>query len=249
MSVCEDGIVSNLVASLYDLPVLSYDTAWRFQKALVEQAMERADSNALLLLEHEPVFTLGRTTQLAHYGSHVDFLRQKGFPVQSIERGGSVTYHGPGQIVGYPILRLRNFCSGPKTYMHMLEEVIIRVLAEWGIEGRRVENYVGVWVKTPIDSHGQSAKIASMGVRIERGITMHGFALNVTTDLKPFEYIVPCGIEGCRVTSMAKELFESPDLEIVRGRLVHHFAQVFGLEWEEVIREIPANAHSLLQSG
>ena len=236
-------------AHLYDLPVLSYETAWDLQRTLVEQAKKTTESNALLLLEHEPVYTLGRNTKSAHYGSQVDSLRLKGVSVQAIGRGGSVTYHGPGQIVGYPILRLRNFCSGPKTYMHMLEEVIIRVLAEWGIEGRRVENYVGVWVKTPTDSHGQSAKIASMGVRIERGITMHGFALNVTTDLKPFEYIVPCGIEGCRVTSMAKELYESPDLEIVRGRLVHHFAQVFGVEWEEVIREIPANAHSLLRSG
>jgi len=231
--------MSNFSAHLYDLPVLPYDTAWNLQKTLVEQVRELTHANGLLLLEHEPVFTFGRTTQLAHYGMNIDCLRQKGISVQETERGGSVTYHGPGQIVGYPILRLRNFCSGPKTYMRMLEEVIIRVLGEWGIGGEQIKNYVGVWVTRPADSHGSFSKIAAMGVRIERGITMHGFALNVTADLKPFEFIVPCGIKGCRVTSMAEVLGWEPELAKVREQIARHFAKVFGLEWTERSTTVP----------
>ena len=232
--------MNNFSAHLYDLPVLPYDTALNFQKTLVEQAMEPTCANALLLLEHEPVVTLGRTTQVIHYGMHIDCLRQKGISVQETERGGSVTYHGPGQIVGYPILRLRNFCSGPKRYMRMLEEVIVRVLGEWGIEGKQVKNFVGVWVSCPADPNGPLAKIAAMGVRIERGITMHGFALNVTADLKPFEYIVPCGIEGCRVTSLAEILGWEPELDQVREQIARHFATVFGLEWTERSTTVPS---------
>lgn len=237
--------MNNPSAYLYDLPVLSYDRAWEFQKALVEQARETSDFNALLLLEHEPVFTLGRTTKLAHCGIHADLLQQEEATIRVVDRGGSITYHGPGQIVGYPILRLRKFCAGPKTYMRMLEEVIIRVLGEWRIEGRRVENYVGVWVTPLTDPQGPPAKIAAMGVRIERGITMHGFSLNVASDLKPFEYIIPCGIEGCRVTSMAEEAGCPLDLTIVRARLAEHFADVFGLEWKEVFRDMSTYANSL----
>ncbi len=124
--------------------------------------------------------------------------------------------------------------------MRMLEEVIIRVLGEWGIEGKQVKNFVGVWVSRPADPNGPLAKIAAMGVRIERGITMHGFALNVTTDLKPFEYIVPCGIEGCRVTSLAEILGWEPELDQVREQIARHFATVFGLEWTERSTTVPS---------
>ena len=237
-------MVNGISAHLYNLPVQAYNTVWSFQKVLAGRVQENTSPDSLLLLEHEPVFTLGRTAQPSHYGGNGDFLRQKGLLVQATERGGSVTYHGPGQIVGYPILRLRKFCSGPKTYVRMLEEVILRVLHDWGIEGRRVEKYVGVWVSGRANAQNSQRKIAALGVRIERGVTFHGFALNVTVDLKPFEYIVPCGIEGCRVTSMAEERGESLDIETVRARLAHHFREVFGLEWVEVFRELPVFSDS-----
>jgi len=152
-----------------------------------------------------------------------------GYDVYEVERGGSVIYHGPGQIVGYPILRLRDFCPGPKVYVGLLEEVLIRVLAEWGIKGHRAEKWRGVWVE-----HSENAlqKIAAIGVRITRGVTLHGFALNVNVDLKPFELITPCGIEGCQVTSMEMVLGKSVDRTEVRKQIGRHFGEVFGLEWK-----------------
>ncbi len=201
------------------IPCLDYEAGRQLQWRLRDERISDSRLDTLLLLEHEPVMTLGRTTKDAHWGGQVDVLRNKGLQVVESERGGSVTYHGPGQIIGYPILRLRNFCSGPKAYMRMLEEVIIRVLADWGIEGQRVENFVGVWVRDPKNPDGSLAKVAAMGVKISRGVTMHGFALNVTVDLEPFQYIIPCGIEGCRVTSMAKVLGTEPDLEKVREQI------------------------------
>ena len=155
------------------------------------------------------------------------------FRVIESERGGSVTYHGPGQVVGYPIVKLKHFCPGPKAYMRMLEEVIIRVLADWGIEGRRVDKFVGVWVQDSVDPDGSLAKIAAMGVKIARGVTLHGFALNVTVDLAPYAGIVPCGIEGCRVTSMAEVLGRKVDPDEVRDRITRCFGDVFGLDWKD----------------
>ena len=226
-------------ASLVSIPFLEYETGRQLQWRLLDERITESRLDTLLLLEHEPVMTLGRTTKDAHWGGQVDALRNKGLQMIECERGGSVTYHGPGQIVGYPILRLRKFCSGPKTYMRMLEEVLIRVLAEWGIEGERVEKFVGVWVRDPKNPDKPFAKIAAMGVKISRGVTMHGFAFNVTVDLEPFQFIVPCGIEGCRVTSMADVLGKELDLKEVRQQIAHHFAEVFGIEWTERLTEVP----------
>ena len=145
-----------------------------------------------------------------------------------------MTYHGPGQIVGYPILRLRDFCPGPKAYVGKLEEVIIQVLGEWGIHGQRIEQWRGVWVE---DSQKTMQKIAAVGVRITRGVTMHGFALNVNVDLKPFDLITPCGIEGCQVTSMARIFGKPVDMDTVRQQIVHHFGEVFGIEWTEQTKQ------------
>jgi lipoyl(octanoyl) transferase len=223
---------------LVSISRLAYTAAWRFQCHLCQDRMAGSASDTLVLVEHEPIFTRGRTAKEAHCGGQRDVLQSKGIQVIESERGGSVTYHGPGQIVGYPILRLRNYCSGPKAYMRMLEEVIIRVLAEWGIEGERVEKFVGVWVKDSKYSENVLAKIAAMGVKISRGVTMHGFALNATVNLEPFQYIVPCGIEGCRVTSMAEVLGYDPDLHKVREQIAHHFAEVFRIEWTERLTEL-----------
>jgi lipoate-protein ligase B len=207
---------------------LEYDAAWALQRRLVDDRIADRQPDTLLLLEHDPVFTVGRTARAAHWGGDEGVSHLDGIPVSRTQRGGSVTYHGPGQLVGYPILKLNRFCEGPRAYVRNLEEVIIRTLAQWNIIGRRVETLPGVWV-----DDGQAGKIAAIGTRIERGVTMHGFALNVTVDLRPFSRIVPCGITACRVTSMAEVLARPVDLTEVRRCVTERFADVFGLEWME----------------
>ena len=215
---------------------LPYEAALGLQQQILDQREENRCLDSLILVEHEPVFTLGKTSKLDHWGGEKETFTKLGFGVYENDRGGSVTYHGPGQIVGYPILRLREFCPGPKVYVGKLEEVLIKTLGEWKIRGQRVEKWRGVWVE---DSKKHLQKIAAIGVRITRGVTMHGFALNVKVDLKPFELITPCGIEGCQMTSMAKLLGQPPDLQMVREQIAHHFAEIFGLEWKERRTEIP----------
>lgn len=234
-----------LPALLVSISSLDYESSRQLQFQYRDERREESRPDTLVLVEHEPVITLGRTTKEEHWNGQVEALRMKNIQVIEAGRGGSVTYHGPGQIIGYPILRILNFCSGPKTYMRMLEEVITRVLAEWGIEGQRVEKYVGVWVPDPKNPDGPLAKVAAMGVKISRAVTMHGFALNVTVDLEPFQYIVPCGIEGCKVTSMAEVLGFDPDLNKVREQIAHHFAIVFGIEWTERLTEMPSFTNPL----
>lgn len=205
---------------------LDYATAWALQRRLVEDRLAVRCSDTLLLLEHEPVFTAGRTARAEHWGGDAFATHVAGIPVHRTDRGGSMTYHGPGQLVGYPILKLNRFCEGPKAYVRMLEEVIIRTLGQWNIVGRRLEKLPGVWM-----GDTRPAKIAAIGTRIERGITLHGFALNVTVDLAPFSRIVPCGLADCRVTSMADVLARPVDLAEVRRCVAEQFASVFGLEW------------------
>ncbi len=207
---------------------LHYEDAWNLQRAWqVERAADRCP-DLLLLLEHFPVYTAGRTTKPYHWAGDERLARQTGIPVLRTERGGSITYHGPGQLVGYPILRLTDHCAGPKAYVRRLEEVLITTLAEWGILAHRCEGLPGVWVGVE-----PSAKIASIGVRISHGVTTHGFALNVSLDLTPFSHIVPCGIADCRVTSMAMLLDEAPDYAAVQERLAANFADRFHLTWSE----------------
>ena len=218
--------IVNRPGALMSFDRLPYGEAWELQRTLVEERVAERRSDTLVLLEHEPVFTIGRSGQPAHWGGDENSLQAAGYPVYHVERGGSVTYHGPGQIVGYPILRLNHFSPGPKGYMRLLEEVLIRTLAEWGITGRRMDKLPGVWV-----GEETREKVAAMGVRIAGGVTMHGFALNVNVDLEPFRRIVPCGITGCRVTSMEAVLGRPVDVSMVRRRIAEVFAQVFGLVW------------------
>ncbi len=214
------------------IPLMAYEDACRLQWRLRDERIAERRPDTLVLLEHEPVMTLGRTTKPAHWKGQTDAFTCRGIPVRESERGGSVTYHGPGQVVGYPVLMLRSFCSGPKMYVRMLEDVVIRVLAEWGIAGYRVDKLPGVWVRDPTHADGAFAKIAALGVKITRGgVTMHGFALNVTVNLEPFHSILPCGIEGCRVTSMAVVLGGACETDTVRAQITRHFGDVFGLEW------------------
>jgi lipoate-protein ligase B len=214
--------------TLLQLDRLDYEAAWNLQRRLVEDRLAGLRPDTLLLLEHEPVFTVGRTGRAAHWGGDEGAADLAGIPLHRVERGGSVTYHGPGQLIGYPILRVHSFCDGPRAYVRMLEEVLIRTLVRWGIAGLRLDKRPGVWV-----DGSRPAKIAAVGARIERGITMHGFALNVTVDLQPFSRIAPCGLAGCRVTSMAELAAGPVEPAEVRRHLAEQFAEVFGLEWTE----------------
>lgn len=217
-------------ARLVSFDRLDYEHAWQLQQRLVAQRQADAIPDTVMLLEHPGVFTIGRTGQAAHWGGDETCLRDTGVPVLHVERGGSITYHGPGQLVGYPILRLADYCPGPKAYMAMLEETLIRTLADSNVVAERRPGLIGVWVG--------DRKIAAMGVRIIRGVTMHGFALNVDIDLTPFSRIVPCGIAGCRVTSMAALLDQPVDRDAVRGSLTKRFAEVFQLEWTAPLGEM-----------
>ncbi len=215
---------------LISLPLMPYQQAWALQRSILDQRIYDHCSDTLLVVEHEPVFTMGRTTKEEHWKRDVTWIKDQNFGVHTIERGGSVTYHGPGQIICYPIVRLRNYCKGPKAYVGMLQDVILRVLAEWNIHGSLRDKFPGVWVEGmgfPL------TKVAAIGVRIMRGVTMHGLSLNVNLDLKPFDLITPCGIDGCRVTSMEQLLEGTVDSQVVREQLVYHFAEVFGFEWTE----------------
>ncbi len=205
-----------------------YADAWALQKVLVAARQQGLIGDGLILLEHEPVFTFGRSTRAEHLMFPREFLGGQGFGVYDIERGGSVTYHGPGQLVGYPILDLRAYDEDVVKYMRSLEETILRTLAGFGIAAQRMRGYPGVWA-------GES-KIAAVGVAVKRKVTMHGFALNVSPDLTPFEYINPCGI-GRPVTSMAHVLGRAVELDEVRTVYVGRFAEVFGLEPVPVSRD------------
>jgi len=216
--------------NLLSLPSLPFDQALELQHTLTAQRSDNRQPDTLILTEHEPVLTLGRTTKPEHWETHWEELEEKGIALHQTDRGGSVTYHGPGQIIGYPILRLRSFCPGPRIYVQKLEEVLIRTLAEWGIVGCRHESFRGVWVDS---EEGPAKKIASIGVRISKGITMHGFALNVNVNLQPFALLSPCGIEHCVMTSMKKLLDQQVDVAHVREQVAAHFAQVFSLKWAE----------------
>ncbi len=212
-------------AELIEQTRLDYDAAWALQRRFVEERLNGRRPDTLLLLEHDPVFTVGRSGRQEHWGRDAR-VPASAIPLRHVERGGSITYHGPGQLMAYPILKLTDFCPGPRAYVHRLEEVVMRTLAGWGIEGYRRERLPGVWT-----GRDETAKIAAVGVRIERGVTMHGIALNVDPDLAPFSQIVPCGIAGCRVTSMTAVTGAPIDMAAVRARFAQAFARVFGLTW------------------
>ncbi len=205
-----------------------YAEAWQLQQRLHAERVADRRPDTLLLLEHTPVYTLGRMTQASHWDdSGEERLRHAGIPIHSVDRGGSITYHGPGQLVGYPIVRLSHYGSGPRQYVRLLEDVLIDTLRLWGVEGYRIEKKPGVWIQ--LEPH--HAKLGAIGVRIDRGVTLHGFALNVEMDLSPFSRIVPCGLAGCRVTSMSEALGSTVSLPAVRSMLQRMFSRTFHIEW------------------
>jgi lipoate-protein ligase B len=213
---------------LLNLGLEPYDRALELQHRLVAARKEGRGEDVLILLEHPPVITLGRRADGSHITASPDLLARLGIQVRRVERGGDVTYHGPGQIVGYPILDLRGHRQDVGWYIHSLEEVIIRALADFGIAAQQVEGAVGVWVG--------DGKIAAIGARIESWVTYHGFALNVDPDLRHFDLIIPCGLRDRAVTSMRRVLERPVDVEAVRRCLAQRFGEVFGGTLEEITR-------------
>lgn len=210
---------------LFQDPV-SYATAWDLQSRVHHERVLDTRPDTVLILEHLPVYTLGRSAKSSDWGGDPASLCAGGAEIHQVNRGGSVTYHGPGQVIVYPVLRLTQYARGVKLYVHLLEEVILRCLHEHGIEGQRRDKTPGVWVTTPHD-----AKIASIGIRVEHGVTLHGIALNVHMDLSPFSRIAPCGLTDCRVTSMAEVLGRPVSVADVKRDLAYQLSAQLGIEW------------------
>jgi lipoate-protein ligase B len=215
---------------LVNLGTIPYGDALALQHRLVKVRKRGALNNTLLLLEHPPVFTLGRNANDSNIIALPDLLRQLGIEVFRVERGGDVTYHGPGQLVGYPILDLHNFRLDVGWFVRSMEQMLIGALGDFGIASKRIDKLVGVWLDTP----GGEAKIVQIGARIEQWITYHGFALNVDPNLAHFELIVPCGISDKAVTSMARVLNQPIEMRAVRERVAARFAEAFGVELGEL---------------
>jgi lipoyl(octanoyl) transferase len=203
---------------------VDYGTALALQRQKVAQRKARTISDTLLLVEHPHVYTLGRNARRENMLISFERLQTAGAEVFETDRGGDVTYHGPGQLVGYPILDLTQHRRDVAWYMRSLEEVMMGVAADFGVNANRIPGLTGVWVG--------NEKLAAMGVHISRWVTSHGFALNVNTDLHYFEWIVPCGIPDKGVTSLARLLDRSLSVEEVSKRVVAHFGRVFGMEMQ-----------------
>ena len=221
---------------LVNLDTIPYADALALQHRLVDARKRGALNDTLLLLEHPAVFTLGRNAKDENILVSRDYLRQLGIDVFRVERGGDVTYHGPGQLVGYPILDLHNYRLDVGWFVRSIEEMLIRALGDFDIHGKRIEKLVGVWIDqaSPIQPE---AKLVQIGARIEQWITYHGFALNVDPNLAHFDLIVPCGISDKAVTSMARMLNRPVDSRAVRERVAARFGEVFGAELVEIPRE------------
>jgi lipoyl(octanoyl) transferase len=214
------------------LGCVPYQTAWDFQNRLAAERHHDAVPNRLLLLEHPHTYTLGSSGHEENLLMSAEERARKGVTVLNVDRGGDITYHGPGQLVGYPIIRLpREENASLRTdyvgYVRKLERVLIATLAEFDIEAKTIAGLTGVWVNTP---RGEE-KIAAIGVKIDvHAVTKHGFALNINTDLDHFKGIIPCGIQDKGVTSMATLLDRNVDMEIVAETIARHFGRVFGFE-------------------
>jgi len=209
------------------LGLVDYAAGLELQRRKVAERKAGAIPDTLLLLEHPHVYTLGRNARQENMLVSAGFLASRGAQVFHTDRGGDVTYHGPGQLVGYPILDLTQHRRDVSWYMRSLEEVLIRVAGEYGIKAGRCSGAAGVWVG--------NEKLVAMGVHLSRWVTSHGFAFNVNTDLRYFEWIVPCGLRGKGVTSLAKLQGSSVDMEAVAEHVVEQFGVVFGVEVKEYV--------------
>lgn len=231
-----------------DLGLMNYKEAWDYQESLLQdnvrlksvannQMVPTVDhtlhsslptTHYLLFVEHPPVYTLGKSGNLENVLINEDQRRAQGIEFFHTNRGGDITFHGPEQIVGYPILDLEKFYTDIGRYLRELEEVIILTLAEYGINAGRSPGETGVWIDASV--RGKERKICAMGVRCSRWVTMHGFALNVNTDLNYFDHIIPCGIQNKKVTSIKNELGRKVDIGEVKEKLKKNFSRVFNTE-------------------
>lgn len=229
----------NKKVAFQDLGTQDYQPTWDYQEELLKKNLETKISNRehpenqkmtdnhLLFVEHPHVYTLGKSGHEENLLANQDKLKEINATYVKVNRGGDITYHGFGQIVGYPILDLENFYTDIHRYMRDLEEVIIRTIAEYGLKGERSQGETGVWLDV---GKPYARKICAMGVKASRWVTIHGFALNVNTDMKYFEYIIPCGITDKQVTSLKRELEKDVDIEEVKSKIKKHFTDVFGCE-------------------
>ncbi len=246
--------------SVVQLGTVDYATGLRLQQSLVDLRKAGSIGDVLLLLEHSPVITLGRNARRENLLASPELLARRGVELFECDRGGDITFHGPGQLVGYPIFDLRGFQPrvGAVEFVRRLEEVLIRACADFGVACERVKGLTGVWTTTSppvilsedgqyrrpseskdlaVHDHQAQAKIAAIGVHISRGVTSHGFALNVNTDLDYFQLIVPCGIATRPVTSLAQETGSEANLDEVGRSAARHFAQVFAtdVQWVDTL--------------
>ena len=224
--------------SVLSLDLVPYSRALGLQRAAVRARREGRVPDTLLLLRHPPVITLGRRGDEGNILVPRESLAERGIEVHRTERGGDVTYHGPGQLIGYPILDLADHRKDVGWYMHSLEEVLVRTLRDLGISGQRLPGHIGVWLD-------EQRKIASLGVRIERWITYHGFALNVDEESSHFSLIVPCGLVGRQMTSVEAVLGKPVDISRIREHVVSHFCGLFDLTVEEMDADEPLDPASL----
>ncbi len=224
-----------------DLGLIDYHQAWEYQESLFAETVEikirnrnlpvqeqSPTPNYLLFLEHPHVYTLGKSGKQENFLLDESGLNEKNATFYKINRGGDITYHGPGQLVGYPILDLDNFFTDIHKYLRLLEEAVILTLAEYGIEAGRITGLTGVW----LDANKQEnpRKICALGVKSSRWVTMHGFAFNINSDLNYFNNIIPCGIDDKAVTSLQKELGEEISLEDVKEKMKKHLSTLFEME-------------------
>lgn len=239
----EMNTVINKKVQFRNLGLIDYQEAWDYQEKIFAETLaiktqnrgldaesQQLTPNFLLFCQHPHVYTLGKSGKPDHLLLTEEDLAAKQAKYYKINRGGDITYHGPGQIVGYPILDLDNFFTDIHVYMRTLEEAIILTLAEYGVQAGRIAGLTGVWID--FEEQKNPRKICALGVKASRWVTMHGFALNVNTDLSYFGNIVPCGIDDKAVTSLAAELGREIDLEEVSVKLKDHLAQLFSMEWE-----------------
>ena len=220
------------ICQIIDLGLIGYAEAWTLQKRAVAARKAGAIDDVLLLCEHPHVITLGRSGKRENLLASEHVLRQKGVEFHTTDRGGDITYHGPGQIVGYPILNLGAIRRDVVWYVRMLEEAMIRATAEFGVAAERVDGKTGIWVK----NGNAEEKLAAIGVHISRWVTSHGFAYNVSTDLRKFDLIVPCGIADRKATSLEKLLGRNVEEKEVAPRIAKHLGKLLGLEMKETSR-------------
>lgn len=213
-----------------DLALIPYETAWQLQVQLVAARQnDRLKKNVVLFLEHPPVFTMGRRGGSEHLNVSKAFLEKSGIHLHQVERGGDITYHGPGQLVVYPIIKLHPLSFGVVELVDLLEEVMIRTVADWGLKARRNPLNRGIWIGND--------KLGSIGIAVRRGISFHGLALNVNPDLTHFSWINPCGLAGVKMTSMTAHAATTPTVTEVKAAMKHHWGKIFRVTLKEISLE------------